>query len=98
LQDLLLAFLNAVTDKVLIAITMHLSQLKSLNLYKSTGYTEDGAHAIVRNLPRLRRFAVESTHVLFTNLVLRLWKDTLPELDISEINRCTPGCAKLHTW
>jgi hypothetical protein len=98
LQDLLLAFLNAVTDKVLIAITTHLPQLKSLNLYKSTGYTEDGAHALVRSLPRLRRFAVESTHVLFTNLVLRLWKDTQPELDTSEINRCTPGCAKLHTW
>jgi hypothetical protein len=98
LQDLLLADTQTVTDNVLTAIATHLPQLKTLNLFNSTGYTENAAHTLIHSLTCLRRFAIEPKHAVFTSLVLGLWMDRLPGLEVNVAHRCTPGCEKLYTW
>jgi hypothetical protein len=86
LEDLLLANLNCMTDNVLIAISTHLPQLLTLNLYKSPGYTENAAQTLIQSLTRLRRFAIDPKHAVFTSLVLCLWKDRLLGLEINVMN------------
>lgn len=82
LRELSITYCTTVTDAVLVAIAEHLPNLETLSLLGCTGFTQDGAYALIHSLHKLRRFGPD--RIIFTDLVQKLWRDRLPQLEISE--------------
>jgi hypothetical protein len=98
LRELVMEACPTVTDAVLIALSTQLPALKALSLFKASGYSSDGALALLRSLKALQWFAVETDHPVFNRAVLGMWKDKLPQLRV-HWGRCgSSNCTKLHNW
>jgi hypothetical protein len=98
LKELILDECDAVTDTVLIAIAEHLPQLEFLGLFKSSGYTENGALALIKLLRSLRKLAIDSQHVIFSHIVMSLWQERMPGLEVCGFSTPTTNCRELHSW
>jgi hypothetical protein len=82
LRELVLEKCNAVTDAVLKAIAEHAANLTSLCLCATTGYTTEGAVALVHSVKALRRFGIEIDHSVFTAALLDAWRARAPCLEV----------------
>jgi hypothetical protein len=98
LRELVISHCGTVTDEVLAGIATHLPELEGLNLYKSSGYTVDGAIVLIRSLHFLVWFAVEAKNSIFTRVVLYMWTDKLPGLRVFDENRGTSNFEELSEW
>lgn len=87
LQELVLQECQRITDKVLCAIAEHHPQLTALSLCLSKGFRQIGAHALVKRLHALRRFA--SDGIVFNDLVIAMWKERLPWLQSCSLRLST---------
>jgi hypothetical protein len=83
LRKLAITRCNTVTDQVLVALVANHPDLKLLNLYGSTGYTSVGVLTIMRGLKQLEQFSVKHPHSIFSDPVVGLWQDSMPDLDIN---------------
>jgi hypothetical protein len=82
LRELVLNKCDAVTDAVLKAIAEHAANLTSLCLCATTGYTAEGAAALVHSDKALRRFGIENNHSVFTAALLEEWRARAPCLEV----------------
>jgi hypothetical protein len=98
LRELVISHCSTVTDEVLAGIATHLPELEGLNLYKSSGYTVEGAIVLIRSLNFLVWLAVEAKNSIFTRVVLYMWTDKLPGLRVFDENRGTSNFEELSEW
>jgi hypothetical protein len=84
-----------VSDAVLILIATRIPKLTFLNLYGCKGFTEGGALLLVRLLKHLLRFCIEPMHCVFTRMVLGMWMDKLPGLEICYASQSPTSCARM---
>jgi hypothetical protein len=82
LRELVLEKCDAVTDAVLKAIAEHAANLASLCLCATTGYTAEGAVALVHSGKALRKFGVENNNSVFTAALLDAWRARVPCLEV----------------
>jgi hypothetical protein len=85
LRELGLEKCDAVTDAVLRTVAEHAAKLTSLCLCATTGYTAEGAEALVHSFKALRRFGIEIDHSVFTTALLNAWRARVPCLEVVNV-------------
>jgi hypothetical protein len=85
LEDLDMGKVENLTDSVLIAIGKNGTNLRSLDLSASYGFTEKGIAAVVKGCPAIEDIYLESDGGLFNKSMQSVWQALRPKLQFLDM-------------